>query len=246
MRDAAVGFQCPQCVRGDRTTRNRQPRTIYGGRVRRRDRLVTESLIGLNVAAWLWKLAAGPTGASVANSVDRRFALYGHVSLNGQYYRLLTSAFLHVSWLHIALNMYLLWLLGPALESWLGRSRFLALYLAGALGGGSLAYLSGQGGEGASGALFGLFAAFYVLNRRLGRDNSQVVLLIVLNLVLSFTLPGIGYWAHLGGLAAGAIVAAGYAYAPRNRWRIPVQAAGLVLVLAVAGALTATRTVLGT
>ena len=238
MRDAAVGFQCPECV-AEGNKGQRRPKTTYGGSVVARAGVVTLTLIGLNVVAFLGELAGNQ------GSVERRFALFEYVvqpdgSLGGvargEYYRLVTSMFLHVGWLHIGLNMYLLWLLGIQLEHALGRSRFLALYFGSGLGGAALSYLAGQGGEGASGAIFGLFAAFYIFARHQGRDTSQITLLIVVNLVLSFTIPGIGYWAHLGGLAGGALIAAGYAYAPAalprdSALRPAAQMSGVVLTL---------------
>ncbi|HET7405686.1 MAG TPA: rhomboid family intramembrane serine protease [Mycobacteriales bacterium] len=236
MRDAAVGYQCPECVAAGQRGQ-RQPRTRYGAPISAAASAVTLTIIGLNVLAFLVEITGNQA------SIERHFALYEYVVLpdgslggvaRGEYYRLVTSMFLHVGWLHIALNMYLLWLLGFQLESLLGRWRFIALYLVGGLGGSALSYLTGQGGEGASGAIFALFAAYYIFMRQQGRDTTQILLLIGINLVLSFTIPGIGYWAHLGGLAAGGVIAVGYAYAPARLARSsplrPVaQLSGVVL-----------------
>ncbi len=244
MRDAAVGFQCPECV-GEANRRTRQARTVYGGAVRDRAGQVTIALIAINVVAFALKYLAG------ANQVDARFALFELVRLpdgsiggvaQGEYYRMVTAMFLHVGLLHIALNMYLLWLMGPALEHLLGRLRFGALYFGAGLGGSALSYLTGQGGEGASGAIFGLFAAYWVLTRRLGWDTSQITVLIGINLVLSFVLPGIGYWAHLGGLAGGAVIGAAYAYAPKGPIHPWVQAGGVAVVFAAVAVITGYHT----
>jgi membrane associated rhomboid family serine protease len=249
MRSAPVGFQCPECVAGAGAGPVRRPRTVYGGVVRRRSGSVTNALIALNVAVFVAEIfsakgqAGQMLGGNPINPLERRFGLWADNFFGGghEYYRLLTAAFLHVDVIHIALNMYILWLLGPPLEHLLGRLRFIALYLTCALGGGALAYFTGQGGVGASGAIFGLFSAFYLFSRRLGRDTRPILFLIVINLVFSFTVPGIGYWDHLGGLAAGAIVGAGYAYAPRGRWFAWTQTAGVAVALLAVAVLTAWR-----
>jgi len=175
-------------------------------------------------------------------------------------WRFLTSAFAHGGITHIAFNMYALWVMGSYLEPMLGRARFVAIYLLSALGG-SVMYLlmSGPqsyedattfgpgmwwtGAVGASGAVFGLFGAFLVLQRRLGRSAAGMYVIIGINAVIGF-LPGlnIAWQAHLGGLITGAAAAAAVAYTGRNRG--PVVAApntavhwfsmaGILLVLVV-------------
>jgi membrane associated rhomboid family serine protease len=258
MRDAAVGFQFPECVSiGQRDVRAPRrysnPRYVRSALTRRPD-IVTLTLIGVNVVVYLIKLAfagsvslAGNTGI---NPVDAHFAIIGLAGYHGQvigiatgeYYRLLTGMFLHVSLLHIALNMYALYLLGPPLETMLGRWRYLALYFVGGLGGSALSYLTGQGGEGASGAIFALFAAFYIVGRQRRLNTTPILIIIGLNLVLSFVIPGIGYWAHIGGLVAGAIIGAAYVYAPRPPYRLATQIAGPAVMLAAVIAVTAFRT----
>jgi membrane associated rhomboid family serine protease len=177
--------------------------------------------------------------------------------VNGEYHRLLTSMFLHYGILHLLLNMWALWVVGGVLEPLLGRVRFLVLYLVSGLGGGVAVYLTAgldvtflgrqlfgsleTPTAGASGAVFGLFAAFYVVLRRLRRDTSAITVLLVLNLVLTFTVPNISVAGHLGGMLTGAALAIGLAYAPREH-RTAVQvatAAGVGLVLVV---LTVART----
>jgi membrane associated rhomboid family serine protease len=159
----------------------------------------------------------------------------------GEYYRLLTSAFLHEPGLsgfgpaHIIFNMWALVLVGPALEKLLGRARFLALYLISALGGAVLFYLLVAPGEpaiGASGAIFGLFGAWFVVARKLRIDARSIIFLIVINLVISFVVPNIAWQDHIGGLIAGGVLTAAYAYAPRNN-RALVQAAATAALLAV-------------
>ena len=234
MRSASVGFQCPECVaEGAKTVRT--PRTAFGGRVALDGARVTMSLIAINVAVFV-------IGFGVPN-VDLRFdnvALAGDPLTGqligvaqGQYYRLLTSAFLHAGVLHILFNMFALAQLGPVLEQSLGRARYLALYLLSALGGSVAGYLlapTNQPSVGASGAIFGLFGAYYVVVRRLGGETGPIVVLLVVNLVITFSVPNIDWRAHLGGLATGALIAAVYAYAPRGPRQGQLHAAACVAV----------------
>jgi membrane associated rhomboid family serine protease len=201
--------------------------SVAGGAV------VTWSLVAINVVAYL---AEWISQATVNNGVE-----VGAAIAFGQPYRLITSAFLHEPGLsgfgplHILFNMWALIFVGPALERMLGRARFLAVYLLSALGGAALFYLLAPpdaGALGASGAIFGLFGSWLVLSRRLRLDSRQIVMLIVLNLVLTFTVRGIAWQGHVGGLICGAALTAAYAYA-RRRNRLLVQAGATVAVLAV-------------
>ncbi len=108
--------------------------------------------------------------------------------------------------MHLLLNMYALYLFGPPLEAALGRLRFIVLYLVSALGGSALSYAFSQPGDpslGASGAVFGLLGAYLVVNRRLGRDTTSVMVLLAINFAYGFLVPRIDWRAHLGGLVAG-------------------------------------------
>jgi len=162
-------------------------------------------------------------------------------------WRMLTATFLHSQGfiLHIALNMYMLWIFGQALEPLLGRVRFLAVYLLSALGG-SVGYLlltplyvPGQplyGVVGASGAIFGLFGAMLLVQRQRGGDTRQLWILIAINGAIGFLVPQIAWQAHLGGLVTGALCAAVIAYTPRGPRRGLLQAVGLLAVLALLAA----------
>ncbi len=239
MRSAAVGFQCPQCVAQGAAT-VREPRTVLGGRVTGDTSRVSLTIVALNVAVFVLGLVVGE------RELQGRFAnvpgLPGQIGVvDGEYYRLLTAAFLHAGVFHILMNMFALAQLGPVLESALGRLRFVALYVLSALGGSVLSYLLSepfQFGVGASGAIFGLFGAYYVVVRRLGGETRSIVVLLVVNLAITFAVPIIDWRAHLGGLVTGAALAAGFAYAPRGRRRDRIHALAcvamaLVLVLAV-------------
>lgn len=236
MVSASVGFQCPECVR-EANKGQRAARTAFGGRLSDDPGYVTKVLIAVNVVVFLLQQASRP--------FENRFIQDNLlIAVDHDYYRLLTAAFMHANVLHIVLNMYALYLFGPPLEHVLGRIRFAALYLIAALGGSAASYafspLAGRS-LGASGAVFGLFGAFIVVNRRMGRETGGVLVLVAINLGFGFVMPGIDWRAHLGGLVTGALVAVAFAYAPRAR-RVPVQAAGSVLVLAVVVALALWRT----
>lgn len=235
---ASVGFQCPDDVRAGAQT-VREPRTVLGGRVRADTGRVSLVLAGLNVGVFLLGLAGLVPGLAVdygnlALAVGPDGDLIGVAA--GEYYRLLTAAFLHAGTFHVLSNVFALVTIGPALEQALGRARYLALYLVSALGGSTLSYLvsePGTLGVGASGAIFGLFGAYYVVVRRTGGDTGSIVTLLVINLVITFALPIIDWRAHVGGLLTGAAVAAAYAYAPQGRRRTALQAGAVVLVVAL-------------
>lgn len=255
MRSASVGFQCPSCVAEGQAS-VRRARTAFGGQARRNPEVVW-ALLGLNGLLFVLTAGGGAFGGGLsplfqdlalrpclAVFADGSCAL-GGVSA-GEYYRLLTAMFLHFGLIHLALNMYALYLVGPELERALGRLRFAALYLVAGLGGSALSYALGPTSEvaaGASGAVFGLFAAYWVLERRRGRDASGISTMILLNLVIGFTIPNIDWRGHLGGLVAGALVAAALVYAPAGRQRAAYQVLGVVAVAVLVVAVVAARTV---
>lgn len=240
MRSAAVGHQCVECVQeGARTVRPQ--RTRFGGRERSGRPVVTLALIAVNVLAFIAEMAIP--------DVQRQFALWPPAVADGQYYRLVTSAFLHYGPTHLLLNMWALYVVGQPLEMWLGRLRFSALYAVSGLGGSVLVYLLAPlntATAGASGAVFGLFAATFVVAKRLTLDVRWVGTVIVVNLVFTFVAPlvssqQISWQGHLGGLVSGAVITAAYVYAPRQR-RDAVQAAATVAMLVLYGALVWWRT----
>ncbi|MCP3821489.1 rhomboid family intramembrane serine protease [Streptomyces sp. A3M-1-3] len=243
MVSASVGFQCPECVRGGSGTGHapaaNRPRTIAGGAVAADPHLVTKILLGLNAAVFLLALIPG-----VGERVVDQLSLIGRYQdffgaplegvAEGQWYRLLTSMFLHQAIWHFAFNMLGLWWLGGPLEAALGRARYLALYLISGLAGSALTYLiaaQNQPSLGASGAIFGLLGATVVLMRRMNYDMRPVFVLLALNLLFTFTLSNIAWQAHVGGLIAGVVIAAAMVHAPRER-RALVQWGTCALVLA--------------
>jgi len=248
-RAAAVGFQCVDCVNETKRT-TPDVKTVYGGAVTTGKPVVTYFIIGLCalvfVLQWL-----------VPNDGIYRNLAFATVYASPEFgvfepWRMVTSAFLHSQGfiLHIALNMYMLWIFGQALEPLLGRIRFLAVYLLSAFGGSvgylllTPGYVPGQplsGVVGASGAIFGLFGAMLVVQRRRGGDTKQLWVLILINGAIGFVVPSIAWQAHLGGAVTGALCAAVIAYTPRGPRQGLLQAGGLVLVLALLIAVSALR-----
>ncbi|MCG5453385.1 MULTISPECIES: rhomboid family intramembrane serine protease [Micromonospora] len=264
MRDAAVGHQCPECVNEGRRS-VRPARTAFGGGTAGRHGYVTKALIAVNVLFLLVSIASARGGdAAVGGSgfgglmggstpLTEWGAVLGRAYLSdytlggiaeGQWYRLVTAMFLHYGVLHLLLNMWALWVLGRSLEANLGRVRFAALYLIAGLGGNVAAYLFSSpraATVGASTAVFGLFAALIIIERRLGRDISRIIPILVINLVFTLAVPGISIPGHLGGLVVGALMALVLAYAPRGR-RTLVQVTGGALILLILLALVLFRT----
>lgn len=234
---APVGFQCPECVAAAGATQ-RQATTVAGGTPINKP-LVTYGLIGINVGIFLLQFAIG------INAVAGDWGMWPvGVAVGGEWWRLLTAAFLHGSVLHIAFNMYVLFALGPTLERILGHGRYLTLYVLAAFGGGVASYVFSDVrtvSVGASGAIFGLMGALVVAGRRLRYDVTQVLVLLGINVVIGFFSAGVDWRAHLGGLVTGAVVAAIMVY-PTRRNRAAIQAIGLTLVVAALVSLTLWRT----
>jgi membrane associated rhomboid family serine protease len=265
MIEASVGHQCPECVAEGRRTQ-RQVRTAFGGSSAGQRGYVTTTLIAINsvmlVASTISLGSAralfGGAGGGLLGGATPLIAWGGVVGqcqdvrggpvypcgvADGEYYRLITAMFLHYGLLHLAMNMYALWILGRTLEAGLGPWRFLALYLLAGLGGNVAAYVFSPGAlsAGASTAIFGLFAALFILLRRLGRDTSQIVPILVINLVFTFTAAGVSVPGHVGGLIIGGLVALGLAYAPQKR-RTQLQVLTMVATVVLLTAATLWQT----
>lgn len=235
MRDAAVGHQCPECVSAGAKS-VRQPKVRTGVRRGQTTPVVTYALILINLLAFIAQKAS--------TRVEVEFVMWTPAVAHGELYRLLTSAFLHSGVTHILFNMFALYVIGPPLEIWLGRVRFGLLYVLSALGGSVLIYLFSPLNVptlGASGAVFGLFAATFVVARKVNVDIRWVVMMIVINLVITFTVPSISWQGHLGGLVTGGVVAFAYAYAPAKN-AIQVQTGATLAMIALFAALIWWRT----
>ncbi len=235
MLDAAVGFQCPDCVK-QAAAQAPRVRTTFGGSVTDGSSLVTLVLIAVNVAFFL--------GARSSPRFAYDMLMIPEEVAQGDLWRMVSSIFLHFKVLHIAMNMIGVWIFGSYLESALGRWRFLWLYLVAGLVGSAAVYLLAPIGSqtlGASGSVFGLFAAALVLLRHQRRDVTQLLVLLGLNLALTFTVPSISWQGHVGGMAAGLLIGTAFAYAPRRR-RLLVHAATMAALTLLCVAVLVVRT----
>ncbi len=231
MRDAAVGFQCPECV-AEGAKSVRAPRTIVGGAISMSAGAVSMGLLGINVVVFLLQKV---TEGSV-NSVFQLGAMQGFAVADGDYWRLLTAAFLHLGILHIAFNMYALYLFGPYVERALGTTRFVIAYLTMAVASSVFVYwltAPGVATVGASGAIFGLFGLALVLLIRLRQDVRGLLVLLAINAFISLQ-GNISWQGHLGGFVTGVVLGAALAYAPRERRNaIHIAAFGLAWLFIV-------------
>jgi len=210
MTVAPVGLRCPEHSgrpQGARKLTTGVRRATYEGT----GAIVTKALIAINVGVFLLALATGASATQVGGEVFQEGALIvGNQFIGlaaGEWWRLVTAGFIHSGLIHIGFNMLLLWWFGAPLEQGLGRGRYVALYAVSLLAGsaGALLFSPQTPTVGASGAVFGLFGAAFVLERQAGITRGPAFTIIVLNLVLSFVIPGISIGGHLGGLVGGAL-----------------------------------------
>jgi membrane associated rhomboid family serine protease len=234
MNQASVGFHCPECTRGARQ-KVVTPRSLVTTPV------VTTALVAANLAIFIAAaLSAGSFGNDLGAWGDKG-ALFGPAVAAGDWWRPITSGFLHINLFHVGFNMFLLWQLGRLLEPAVKRWAFGALYVMSLLGGSFLTLVLDNNAVtvGASGAVFGLMGATFVAMRSRGINPFQTGIgpLIVINLIFTFAIPGISIGGHIGGLIAGAL--GGWIlwdWGPRLGSKSPVP---VILCLAIAGALYA-------
>jgi membrane associated rhomboid family serine protease len=239
MTPTPVGMRCPECA-GQRTKVVRNPTGTPGFE----STPATYILIAINVVVFLVEMAGGGgLFSSRHGQFFFDFALFGPSVAEGEWYRLVTSGFLHVNFIHIGFNMFLLLILGRLLEPALGTPRFLVLYFASLLAGsyGVLLLDPNAVTVGASGAVFGLAGAVFVIARGRGMNQlaGEIGFLIVFNLVWSFIGPNISVGGHIGGLIGGVVCAAAIAAGEKGifgRNRQPLEIAAMVLVAAVSAA----------
>jgi membrane associated rhomboid family serine protease len=248
-RPAAVGVQCVDCVRQQARTIP-SARTVFGGTVTNTP-VVSYGIVGLCVLVYVIQLASGAFTEQIS---------FVPALGKSEPWRFITAAFAHSpnQITHILFNMFALWLVGAQyLERLLGGVRYAAVYLVSALGG-SVMYLLlaqpptpaqaalghwgawGTATVGASGAVFGLFGAYLVLNRHLGRSSAGMYATIAINAVLGFVIPGIAWQAHLGGLLTGVAVAAVIAQTS-SKERRSLQWPGVAVVVLVLVALAVVK-----
>lgn len=234
---ATVGFHCRACVAESRGTQ-RVARTHAGSRVDEQP-IVSYVLIAVNVLVFLVTAVQSRSVMTMSGSVFDGGLLVPGVVAHGEYWRLVTSGFLHIGIIHLAVNMLSLYWIGPTLERFVGRVRFLVIYLMSLLGGSvAVLLLTGNASStaGASGAIFGLLGALGVTFTRYKIDLRQLAIVLVLNLWVSFQFSGISWQGHIGGLIVGAIVGAAMVYAPkehRTAWQAGITGAVLVVLVAL-------------
>ena len=235
---AAVGIKCPECAgqpTGAKAATRKLSRVGSGTGA-----LVTKTLIGINVAVFLISIAQGSGGFEPAQSFINRWALNGFAVSEGEWYRLITSAFLHASVIHIAFNMLMLWWFGQALESALGRVRFIGVYLVSALAGSAGALLlSGEfvNTVGASGAVFGILGAGLVLERKqVYVFGGGALFVVILNVAFTFAVSNISIGGHLGGLAGGMLAMLALSIAGRHPVYGRIDPLAVLMLVGIAAA----------
>jgi membrane associated rhomboid family serine protease len=215
---APVGIRCPDHagVRRGPTTRlkpkpvRRAPGTALGTN----RAPVTYTLIAVNAVIYLIGASQGGGLGNPGGSLYSKLWLDAPQLQGGGWWRLVTTMFLHASVLHIAFNMFALWVIGRPVEQYLGTARYIGLYLVSGLAGSAGALIQTPGVTvGASGAIFGILGAMLVIEWQVtGSLAGQAASLIAINLVISFAIPGISWGGHVGGLIGGILVMLAYAH----------------------------------
>jgi membrane associated rhomboid family serine protease len=246
---APVGVICPECMNADRKSRTpaqkKAARRWGNGNgatmamARSGKPVVTYALLAVTSFIGLVQLIPG-----IGTEITRQllFAapyLYPNLfPLPFEPWRLLTAMFVHGSFIHLALNMLALWMLGQSLEPMLGRARFLAIYLISGFGGSVMVACLAPGTStvGASGAIFGLMAALLIIGRHIGANVTGLLVILGINFAFGFFVGNIAWQAHLGGAIVGALVALIYTRTKRRDqriWQIVLLAALVVLLIVV-------------
>lgn len=242
MHPAPVGHHCPECVREGRRGMRRLRLST------RRPPVLAMFLLAINAGVFVLEIAFG--GSRDPAVLVRMGAMVPILVADGQYWRLLASMFLHVGVLHLMFNAFGLYIFGSLIESALGRIRFVAIYFLAGVFASAASFALGSPlrvAAGASGAIFGLLGAWLAYNWRrretgLAQANIKGALMLVgLNLLLGFSVPGIDNTAHIAGLLGGAfagLVAEGFG---SRAVRVLTRVVGLAIVFAGAAGLTAWR-----
>jgi membrane associated rhomboid family serine protease len=243
MTSTSVGMRCPECAR--QTTKVRVGQAAFGADASKMP--ATYALIGINVIVFLAELLGGGAGSfSGGGSVINDAGLRGPDIANGDWWRIITGGFLHAGFIHLLFNMYVLYIAGSILEPGIGTPRFLGIYFVSLIAGslGALIVDPNTVTVGASGAIFGLMAAVIIVARGRGVEQlaRQFGIFILLNLFLTFSIPGISIGGHIGGLIGGALAALLVIFVERRlsgRPGFTLELVGIVLMIAAtfAGAL---------
>jgi len=239
MTSTSVGMRCPECAR-------QRTKVKTMGSVT--EPMLTYVLIGINVVIGLGTLLSGASATGGGGFGGSPLLTDGGVSRfgvdSGEYWRILTAGFLHAGFIHLLFNMFALYILGGLLEPAVGRLRFAVIYFVSLLAGsfGALLVEPDALTVGASGAVFGMMGAAVVVmrNRGINPMESGLGLWIGLNLLITFTIPGISIGGHIGGLIGGGLAAL-ILFDLRERMRVPqvvpTVLAGAIGVVAVIGSI---------
>ncbi len=232
MTPTPVGMRCPECSRQTTSVRG-MPRSLSTAAMP-----ATWTLIAINAIAFVVELAGGGAGVQFSGGkIIREGGLYAPDVANGDWWRIVTSAFLHAGFAHIALNMVGLYFLGRLLEPAIGTARFLGIYFVSLLAGSAGVVLVSPHtiSVGASGAIFGLLSAAFVVARHRGLEQiaQQVAFYVVVNLAFTFGFPGISIGAHIGGLIGGGIAALVITYGQRHFRSLAMQMGAMVVLGAI-------------
>jgi membrane associated rhomboid family serine protease len=236
LRPASVGQHCVDCVAaGNRTVR--RPVTISGARPDRKP-MVLPVLVAVNVIVFVVTVVQARSLTDLSgSSLFQNWALFPLATRNGDWWQLITAGFIHINPIHILMNMVALWVIGRDLERVLGPLRFGIVYLLGVLGGNVAVFVfSAPNAQeaGASTGVFALMGGLLVIVYRLKVNASQVIGLIVVNLIISLVIPGISLLGHVGGLITGAAVTFALVNVPAQRrglWQGVTVAVALVVLL---------------
>lgn len=258
MISAPVGFRCPECVR-EQNVHGSRAKVVTRGQIRSRwgaaggvmsaGAPVTKVLIGINVALFLAELLFGAVGAMGGGStgmlVDMGALVPAYVAEKHEYWRLFTAMWLHGGLLHVAFNMYALYIGGSYLEMIAGKGKYLAIYLVAGVAGNVAVYLLAAPISvtiGASTAIFGIFGALfaYSLHHRdsaVGRALSSMGTVILINLVITFVVPGISWQGHVGGLIGGVLAVEALTWFGQRDLRAPFGPRDVALLAAIVAVL---------
>lgn len=232
MTPTPVGMRCPECA--SQRTKVTTGTSSFG---RSNAAPAAYTLIAISVVAFLAEIAGGVGGLDGGGRVINDFGLFGPAVADGEVYRILTGGFLHAGPIHLLFNMFALYVLGTMLEPAIGTTRFVFIYLASLLAGsfGALLLSPNDVTVGASGAIFGIFGAAFIIARGRGLEQiaSEIGMLLLINLALTFGIPGISIGGHLGGLAGGVLCALVIVAGDRGRLGANRQAAELIAMAAI-------------
>jgi membrane associated rhomboid family serine protease len=206
-----VGIRCPDhASTGGKVATPRRTARRATASLSRRGPFVTQALIAINVGAYLLELFLGGNVNGTGNWLYEHGVLFGPLVADGDWWRLVTAAFLHYGPLHLGLNMLVLWIIGPPLEEYFGHWRYALVYLVSGLAGsaGALIWTPNALTVGASGAIWGIMGAALILEaRKIYVFGGQAMGLVVFNLAITFLIPGISIGGHIGGLIGGGVAA---------------------------------------